>query len=698
VSGPLDRMLEARSVAVVGASATPGSAGDQMMKQLIAGGFEGQIAPVNPKYESVRGHQCFPTLADVPFGVDLALLGVPNAVLEDQMRAAAGAGVAGVVVFASGIEEQPRDPPLIERLRAVANDAGVAVCGANCMGFANFDHKLRALAFEEPEDLEPGPIAWITHSGSAFSALLHNQRGLRFNLAVSAGQELTVTVADYMTYALDRPTTKVIALFLEAIRDPRSFVAALGRAAERDVPVVALKVGRAAAARTLVTAHSGALAGEDGAFEALFEGYGVMRVETLNEMADTLELVTSGRRAQRGGLAAIHDSGGERAHLVDLAAQTGVRFARISDATRARLENLLEPGLPAVNPLDAWGTGNEFDRIFLECTRALTTDPDTAAFAFAVDLAGEDLEWGYANVVRQAFRESEKPFAVVSNLSSAIDPLAAARLRAAGIPVLEDAANGLRAFGHLFDHRDFIELKATPGPPPVASDVQRKWNERLAARSDWSDIEALRLLSDYGVPTVASEEAASLDAALDAAERIGWPVALKTASGIAHKTESAGVVLGIEDEDRFLRSYRELAGRLGPHVLVQSMAPSGVEAALGIVRDAQFGPLVMVAAGGIMVEVLGDRRLGLPPVNEPRAHRMIDGLALRPLFDGARGYPAGDVSALADALVRLSVLASDLGESLDALDANPVIVHPDGCVAVDALVVPREMSPIRASR
>ncbi|MGH2693622.1 MAG: acetate--CoA ligase family protein [Actinomycetota bacterium] len=698
MSGTLTRMLEARSVAVVGASANPGSSGDQMMKQLIAGGFEGPIAPVNPKYEVVRGHTCFPTLADVPFDVDLALLGVPNAVLEEQMRAAAGAGVAGVVIFASGLEEQPSDPSLIERLRAIANDAGIAVCGSNCMGFANFDHRLRALAFEEPEDLVPGPIAWITHSGSAFSALLHNQRGLRFNLAVSAGQELNVTVADYMAYALEKPTTKVVALFLEAVRDPQGFVAALRTAAERDVPVVALKVGRAAAARTLVTAHSGALAGEDGAFEALFEGFGVMRVETLNEMADTLELVVSGRRAGPGGLAAIHDSGGERAHLVDLAAGAGVRFARISEATRARLESVLEPGLPAVNPLDAWGTGNEFDRIFLECTRTLTSDSDTAAFAFAVDLAGEDLEWGYANVVRQAFRESELPFALVSNLASAIDPLAAARLRAAGIPVLEDAASGLRAFGHLFDRRDFIASRSVPGPPPVADEIRARWAERLAEPSDWSDLDALRMLSDYGVPTVASEEAASLDAALEAAERIGWPVALKTASGFAHKTESEGVVLGIDDEESFLRAYRELAGRLGPHVLVQSMAPAGVEAALGIVRDAQFGPLVMVAAGGILVEVLGDRRLALPPLNPPRARRMIDGLALRPLFDGARANPAGDVPALADALVRLSRLASDLGESLDALDANPVIVHPGGCVAVDALVVPRARSSTPASR
>src|ERR687893_615951 len=349
-------MPEARSVALVGASPRPGTAGNRMVRQLMVGGFSGAVAAVNPKYGEVEGVACYPTLEEVPFVPDLVLLGVGNRLLEEQMAAAAERGARGVVVFASGLEDPPREPPLTERLRRIAREAGMVICGGNCMGFVDVERGLRALAFEERADLEPGGVAWISHSGSAFTALLHAQRGIRFNLAVSAGQELTTTMADYMLYALERESTQAIALFLETVRDPENFKAALQRAAERDVAVAALKVGSTESSGRLVTAHSGALAGDDAAYEALFDAYGVARVRTLNEMADLLELLGAGRRAAPGGLAAILDSGGERAHLIDAAADLGVPLAHPTEETLRRVAARLEPGLPAVNPLDAWGT------------------------------------------------------------------------------------------------------------------------------------------------------------------------------------------------------------------------------------------------------------------------------------------------------------------------------------------------------
>ena len=307
--GALRAMLEARSVALVGASPKPGTPGNQMVRQLTVGRFAGEAAAVNPKYEEVEGVACYPTLEEVPFVPDLVLLGVGNPLLEEQMVAAAERGARGVVVFASGLEDPPREPPLAERLRRIAREAGMVVCGGNCMGFADIERGLRALAFEERVDLEPGGVTLISHSGSAFTALLHAERWVRFNLAVSAGQELTTTMADYMHYALERESTRVVALYLETVRDPENFRRALETAVERDVPVVALKVGRTEASGSLVTAHSGALVGDDAAYEALFDAYEVARVGTLNEMADLLELLGAGRRAVPGELAAILDSG-----------------------------------------------------------------------------------------------------------------------------------------------------------------------------------------------------------------------------------------------------------------------------------------------------------------------------------------------------------------------------------------------------
>jgi acyl-CoA synthetase (NDP forming) len=690
-------MLEPRAVAVIGASIRPGSPGLQMVHQLRVGGFDGEIYPVNPRYEEVLGLRCYPSVGDLPGAPDLVLLGVPNAALEEQLGAAADAGARGVVIFASAHDDGGEDegPALTERLVTVARRAGMVVCGPNCMGFVDVERRLRALAFEEREDLEPGPITWLSHSGSAFSALLHNDRAIRFNLAVSTGQELTTTVADYLGYALDRPTTGVVALFLETVRDPTTFRSALAAAAERDVPVVALKVGREEVTRDLVEAHSGALAGEDAAYEALFETHGVVRVETLDEMADTLELFAAGRRAGPGGLAAIHDSGGERAHLVDVAARVGVRFADISDKTRVRLASRLEPGLPAVNPLDAWGTGRDYEAIFADCMRALLDDADTAALAFTVDLSGEDLEPGYMEVAREVYPATSKPMAVLTNLTSAVAPGAGTSLRAVGIPVLEGTSTGLLAFRHLFEHRDAGGRAPVSPPEPVTGDVRKRWRERLASHEPWSEVEALALVADYGIPTVAAASAGSEEGALAVAERIGWPVALKTAEA-SHKSEVDGVRLGIGDRAGLVGAYRDVAGRLGPRVTVAALAPPGVELALGAVRDRQFGPLVLVAAGGALIEVLGDRRMALPPIDEPRARSLIDRLAVRPLLDGVRGAPAADLDAVGRALVRLSALAADLGDLIEALDVNPLIAGPDGCLAVDALVIPGALAePVR---
>ena len=689
--GAIEWMLEARSVAVVGASVREGSVGNEVVRQLTAGGFGGSVYPVNPKYGEILGLACFPTLTEVPEPVDLAVLGVSNAQLEEQLGLAVAAGGRSAAIFASGYEG-PRDgaPSLTQRLSMIARGAGMPICGGNGMGFLNIERRLRICGFFQPPDLVPGPIAFVSHSGSAFSALLHNDRGLRFNLVVSAGQELVTTASDYVAYALGLESTKAIGLFIETVRDPERFRSVLGAAADRDVPVVVLKVGREVLTRELVTAHSGALAGEDGAYEALFDAYGVLRVESLDELADTLALMSSGRRAGPGGLASVHDSGGERALMVDAAASVGVRFAEISSATRDRMAELLDEGLLPVNPLDFWGTGRDADEVVIGCMRALLADEDVAALAFAVDLTTEDNPaMGYIGMARAVFTETGKPMAMLSNLSSGIDRGDAKLLEEAGIPVLESTLTGLAAFRHLFEYRDARVHPPRSSSSPVPEEVRERWRARLASGEPVGELEGLELLVTYGVPVVASLGAGSLDEAVAAAETLGWPVALKTAMQIAHKTEVGGVMLGLDGRFALAEAYGTLAGALGPQVTVSRMAPAGVEMALGVVRDPQFGPLVLVAAGGVLVELLHDRRLALPPLDASRARSMIDRLKVRPILDGLRGAAASDVASLAQAVVGMSWLAHDLGDLVEVLDVNPVICGPGGCLAVDALVISR---------
>lgn len=689
----LERMLEARSVAVIGASGREGSVGHETLRELVTlGRFEGPVYPVNPRYEDLFGYRCFGSIDEVPEPVDLAVIALANAQLEATLRACADAGVGSAVIYASGFEEpRPDTPPLTERLAQVAREAGMPICGGNCMGFVNVERGLRATGWEEPAELPPGGITFVSHSGSAFAALMHNDRDLRFNLLVSSGQEFVTTTSDYMAYALGLESTKAIGLFIEAIRDPAGFRDAMRVAHERDVPVVVLKVGREAFTREMVTAHSGALAGEDGAYEALFEAEGVHRVESLDEMADTLALFVAGRRAGPGALATAHDSGGERAMMVDAAAAVGVPLATLGPEATSTLESLLDEGLLPINPLDFWGTGRDAGEVITGSLRALVRDPNVAALAFGVDLVTDDAdEEGYFSCFLNAWPETDKPMAMLSNFAGGIDRTDVGRIYAAGAPALEGTLTGLAAFRHLFDHRDHRALPPLPATSPVADDVRERWLARLATGGAFSELEGLALLGDYGVPTVRALPAESPHEAIAAAADIGYPIAMKTrAPRIQHKTDAGGVLLGLADAQDVDDAWHDLAERLGAEVTVAAMAPAGVEMALGVVRDPAFGPLVLVAAGGILVEVLHDRRLGLPPLDEVRARRLIDRLRARPLLDGVRGAPPSDVAALARAVVGLSWLAHDLGEHLEALDANPVICAPDGCVAVDALVIPR---------
>jgi acyl-CoA synthetase (NDP forming) len=688
-------MLEPRSIAVVGASVKTGSLGESMMAELRRGGFEGAIYPVNPGYDEVAGLRCYPSIADVPEPVDLVILGVANQRIEQALTDAAAAGAGSAVTFSSLYDDAPAGSDLRARLRAIAVEHGMAVCGGNGMGFMNQDSRVRATGFLTPEVIRRGPVTFLSHSGSAFSALAFSDRGLGFNLLVSSGQEVVTTMADYMAYALEQDETRVLALLLETVRDPEGFRAMLARAAERDVAVLALKVGRTAASQAMVTAHSGALAGEHGAYEALFDAFGVHEMRSLDELADTIELFSSPRRVRRGdGIASVHDSGGERAMFVDLAGDLGVPFASVSDATIARIAESLDPGMESANPLDAWGTGIDGDRIFREAFAAFADDPAVSASVFCVDmtLQGEPYDEGYLLLAREAYDGTTEPFCVLSNLASSVTQHEIRMLRDAGIPVLEGTENGLRALGHLLADAEFRGRPPVGPGAPVDHAIRGRWRDRLATGVPLSELGGLTLLAEYGLETAAAQPASTAQSAVDAATTIGFPIVLKTAApGITHKSDVDGVRVGLADEDAVRIAYEDVSGRLGPEVIVAALVPPGIEMALGVIVDPTFGPLVLVGAGGILVEVLYDRALALPPIDATGAHRIIDRLAVRPILDGVRGAEPADVGALADAIARLSVLATDLGDVIAALDVNPVIVGPKGCVAVDALVeLPRD--------
>ncbi|MGO8798382.1 MAG: acetate--CoA ligase family protein [Roseiarcus sp.] len=687
----LTPLLAPRSIAFVGASARPDTPGNDMMRMIRRGGFAGVVHGVNPNNRAIEGYPCVPSLADLPAPPDLAVLSVRNERLEETLAAAVAVGARAAVIFGSGVLPDDGDPPLARRLARLARAAGVPLCGPNCMGFYNELDRVWVCGFPSPRQAAPGPIALIAHSGSAFGALAHNDPRLRFALAVSPGGEATATVADYILYAIERPEVKVVGLFLETARDPKGFAQALERAAARGVPVVALKVGRTEAAAAGALTHTGAIAGSDLAFGALFDRHGVIRVETLDELAATLLLLSTGRRVAPGGLVAIGDSGGEREMMIDLADRAGVAFAAISPQTKASLAARLEPGLEAANPLDAWGTGAGFVAHFADCFGDLLADPQAALGLFNADLRdGSYLYRGFADAALAAARACDKVVAVATNYTQVRHDALALELTLAGVPVLDGTANALAAVRGALTYRDFQARPVDPPPSPPAPRAADRDGARARLRTGGGALDeasSLSLLGAWGVPAIPHIVVASCDEALLAAAKLGYPVVCKTAApGVAHKTDVGGVRLGVVDESALREAYGDLSARLGPLALIAPMAQPGVELSLGMIRDPQFGPIVVVGAGGALVELIDDRRAALAPFGRATARRLLDGLKLRRLLDGHRGDAAVDRERLSEVIALFSVLAAELADLVAEIDVNPLVAGHD-IVALDALVV-----------
>lgn len=686
-SDVLEPMLEPSSVAIVGASPRAGSVGHHLVRQLVGGGFAGSVHLVNPGHEEIEAMTCLPSLESAG-PVDLAVLAVANHRLEEQLSIAIETGARAAAIFSSCVGVVGDGTPLVQRLRTLAVEAGLPICGGNGMGFVHVDRSLRITGWYQPWDLVPGGVTFLSHSGSLFSAMLHNHREVRFNLVVSCGNELTTTMDRYLAYALERPSTRVVGMFVEAVRDPVGMAAALTRADAMDIPVVALKVGRTERARAAVATHSDAIAGDQAGFEAFARWHGVHVVETPEEMMDTLQLMASPRRAAPGGVGSVHDSGGERSLFIDVAERERVPLATIGADTRRRIGAVLDPGLEADNPVDAWGTGHGFDDVFAECLDAIATDEGVAVVVLSVDLTPEEqVSESYGRVaVGLAGNVVTKPVVVLSNLAGAVDPTEARLLADHGVPLLRGTASGLKAIRHALDRRDRAGLApVVVGDPPPSLE---EWRRRLLEGGAWSETEALDLLADFGLPTVPRALVSSRGEAVGAAGRIGYPVALKTAMGIAHKTEADGVHLFLDTDEAVSGAYGRLS-RLGPNALVQAMAPPGVELALGLVRDEQFGIFLVLGAGGILVEHFDDVIVTRGPLDRKRALRAIESLRVGSLLDGSRGRPPSDREAVAAAIVSLSDLAFHLGDRIQSLDINPLIAHAGGCVAVDGLVVAR---------
>jgi acetate---CoA ligase (ADP-forming) len=687
-------LLMPKRVALVGASPKEGTVGNGMIVAASLGNAGApspvELTLINPNYPEIGGRPAYPNLKAAP-PVDMAVLGVSNERLEAALDDAIAAGVKAVTIFASGYLDTDRAPKLTERIAAKARDAGIQICGGNCMGFYNLAYGLRVCGFPPPPWMRGGGAVLLTHSGSVYSGICHNDKRMGWALAVSAGQELTTTVSDYLDFALAMPETKCIGLFLETVRDPDGFVRGLEKARALDVPVIALKVGKTAASAAKAVSHSGAVAGNHAAYAALFDRHNVIEVDTLDDFANALRLYSGPRRMASGDIATMHDSGGLLELTIDLAERRGVSFAVISDETKGKLAARLDAGLEPGNPLDAWGTGKDYEAAMGDMMTALVDDPASACGIFCVETRdGYYLSDGYAALMEDAFARTEKPLLLATNLGSNGSDGVAQRLTESGIPVLSGVDSALSVMKLAFRHRDKRHAASLEAPKPPEG-LRDRWAARLASGEPLDEDAGLALLADYGIPVPQRRVVGSEDQAIFAAERVGYPMAVKTAMpGILHKSDVGGVKLNIADEAALRAAYRDLNDRLGPRVLMTEMVGKGVELALGGLHDAQFGMLLMLGAGGVLIEMMDDRAFALAPIDELEAERKLDGLKLRKLLDGVRGQPPVHLPSLTGTIARFSAMLADLDGLIAEIDVNPLIAGPKGCIAVDALIVPKK--------
>ena len=686
----LQPLLKPSSIAVLGASQRSGSVGNEVIVNLLRGGFEGSIYPVNPGYEEILGIACYPSLVDLPTPPDMVIFAISDRRIESALDEVIALNIPACTIFSALILDNDSTPNLKQRIATKAQNAGLLVAGANGMGFYNVRDCVLAGGFDTRDHPYPGNVSLISQSGAGMSGIVDCEQRLQFNLAVSSGYELTVSMEDYLDYALDLKETKVVGLFLETSRYPHKLIQAFKKANQRRIPIVVLKVGRTDLAAELAVSHSGALAGSDQCYNAVFDRYGVERVDDMDQLATTLIMFAQTDQITQGDVVSLHDSGGERQLMIDLADSLKVPLTKLQPSTITQLENLLDAGLPAVNPLDGWGAGGpNASAMMADCFTALLADTGAALGAVIHDRGPNSQVYSsYLNYLHQAHAASGKPvFLVANRQGSGTDELAITSTHN-GFAVIDGVSQFLIGARGLLNYRDFQlrEPMASVGIDQTKCDY---WRQRLQAETKVTETLASQCLANLGIPMLQSILVGSEKELALAGANVGFPLVLKTAQPeIDHKSDVGGVVLNIANQADLLKAYREMADRLGPKGMVAPMLQSsGIEMILGISQDSQFGPTVVAGFGGIFAEVLSDVAVLIPPFNATAVKRVLENLSMADLLKGARGASKVDVDSYCEVAARLSEIAVAFSDTLVEVDINPIMLAADGCVGLDALMV-----------
>ncbi len=698
----LDALFKPSSIALVGASDEPGSIGAVLAANLLSGAFKGPVLPVNPRHRRIAGVEVYPDLDHLPHPVDLGVVCTPPAAVPEVVSALGRQGARAAVIITAGFAEdrEARGSALQRELVEAARASRMRLVGPNCVGILVPSIGLNA-SFARGQ-ARPGNLAFVAQSGAIITSVIDwaGARGIGFSHLVSLGDMADVDFGDMLDYLAADRATRAILLYIETVGDARKFMSA-ARAAARIKPIVVVKAGRHAAGARAVASHTGALAGSDAVYQVAFDRAGILRVFTLAELFDAVEILALARPPKGDRLAIVTNGGGAGVLAVDALVDEGGRLADLSGDTLAALDQALPRTWSHGNPVDLIGdaTGKRYS----EALAAVRKDPGVDGIIALHCPTAVTSPVEAAEAVAKAAETREGPLILTSWLGE--DAVADARELFAErrIPSYDTPEQAVRAFMYLVRYRRSQDLLTeTPPSIPVEFEPDTAAVRTLVAqvlaegRSNLTEPEAKQVLAAYGVPSVATRTAETPEAAAAAAADIGGPVVLKIlSSDITHKSDVGGVVLDLIGPGAVLEAARGMLERMRkayPQARIRGFAvqpmvrrPGARELIVGAAEDPQFGPVILVGHGGTEVEVVADRALALPPLNMRLANELLSRTRIHRVLMGFRGQPAADLEAIALTLVQVSQLVIDIPE-IRELDINPLLVDAFGVMALDARI------------
>ncbi|ATY33510.1 acetate--CoA ligase family protein [Sphingomonas psychrotolerans] len=693
---PLDRLLRPRSVAIIGASDKPGALGASVLANLERQGFSGAIHLVNPKRTEIRGRACVASVDDLPEGVDAAVLAIPRAGVLDAIRGLARRKAGAVVIFTAGFaEDGPQGLADQQEIARIAGNARMVVEGPNCLGLVNFCDRVSLTFIELPEAHAEGPrrVGIVSQSGAMAAVLATTMitREVPLSCYVSTGNEAASGVEDYVAHLIADPDTWVIAMIVEHFRKPARFLAVARAARAAGKQVVLLHPGRSAAGAASAATHTGAMAGDHAVMRIHVERAGVILVDSLEELGDVAEIAVRCTTLPAGGTGVIAESGAFKAMMLDLAEAIDLDLPPLTDADSPALRAALPDFVPVSNPLDVTAQGLVDSGLYGRTLAALLADDRIGPVV--VMLIHTDARTSHIKfaAVLDALRDlrTAKPV-LVARVDEGGGVLAEdiTALRALNVPYLPTAERALRALARVtaFSARDdsvaamdAAPLEGLPGAGCIVPEYRSK-----------------ALLGERGIAFPQFALVKTADEAVEAAERLGYPVVLKAqAAALPHKSDAGGVIVGLADAGAVAEGWARLAANIAvarpdltlDGVLVEAMAERGIELIVGARNDPDWGPVILVGFGGVATELLHDVQLLAADLTREAIVAALRTLRMAPLLDGFRGAPNMDIGAVADIVAALGRVVAAT-PAIREVDLNPVIVYPQGqgAIALDALI------------